>query len=62
MAQRKAFVFLRAIKQPDKLQTAVGSLWAAYIAVLATLKLEFARTTAFALGAPRAVRRAVLGG
>ena len=50
IASHKAFVIIKAIKQPDKLQQAVGSLWTAYIAVLATLKLEFARTTAFALG------------
>ena len=56
LAQRKAFVFLRAVKQPDKLQSAVGSMWAAYIAVLATLKLEFARTTAFALGIVETVK------
>ena len=35
--------------QPGRLQTACGALWAAYIGVLATLRLEFARTTAFAL-------------
>jgi len=50
LAQRKLFVVMKSVQQPDKLQAAVGSLWAAYIAVLATLKLEFARTTAFALG------------
>ena len=41
---------MRAVEEPERLQAAVGSLWASYIAVLATLKLEFARTTAFALG------------
>jgi hypothetical protein len=50
LVQRKMFVAMRAITEPGRLQSAVGSLWAAYIAVLATLKLEFARTTAFALG------------
>ena len=48
--QRKMFMAMRAIPEPARLQSAVGSLWTAYIAVLATLKLEFARTTAFALG------------
>ena len=55
-AQRTAFVVLNAIKKPDRLQGAVGSLWAAYIAVLATLKLEFARTTALALGIVEVVK------
>ena len=32
------------------LQTAMGSLWAAYLAVLATLRLQFARVAAMALG------------
>ena len=50
LAQRKVFMGLKAIKEPARMQAAVGSLWASYIAVLATLKLEFARTTAFALG------------
>ena len=49
-ANRKVFIFMGAVKNPDRLQNAIGSLWAAYIAVLATLKLEFARTT----GAPHA--------
>jgi len=50
LAQRKTFVIMRSITKPERLQTAVGSLWTAYIAVLATLRLEFARTTAFAIG------------
>ena len=50
LAQRKVMMALRAVEEPQRLQSAVGSLWASYIAVLATLKLEFARTTAFALG------------
>jgi len=48
-AQRKITLAMTTIKEPQKLQTAVGSLWAAYLAVLATLRMEFARTTALAL-------------
>ena len=60
LANRKIFIMLGAIKQPDRLQAAIGSLWAAYIAVLATLKLEFARTTAFALGIVEVVKLPVV--
>ena len=60
LANRKIFITLGAIKQPDRLQAAIGSLWAAYIAVLATLKLEFARTTAFALGIVEVVKLPVV--
>jgi len=49
LAQRKTILIMRSITEPARLQTAFGSLWAAYIGVLATLRLEFARTTAFAL-------------
>ena len=41
---------MRTVKEPDKLQSAVGGLWSAYLAVLATLRLEFARVAALALG------------
>ena len=50
LAKRLTFIALRSINEPARLQSAVGSLWTSYIAVLATLRLEFARTTAFALG------------
>ena len=50
LAQHKLKIAMTAIKAPEKLQTAWGSLFASYLAVLATLRLEFARTTAFALG------------
>lgn len=48
--QRKVLVAMEAIQEPERLQTACGALFASYLAVLATLRLEFARTTAFALG------------
>ena len=41
---------MRTVADPDRLQTAVGALWASYLAVLATLKMEFAQTTAIAMG------------
>lgn len=48
--KHKITVVMTAIKEPERLQTACGSLFGSYLAVLATLRLEFARTTAFALG------------
>jgi len=50
LAQRKIAVGMKAITEPERLQTACGALFSSYLAVLATLRLEFARTTAFALG------------
>ena len=43
-------VALVAIKEPERLQVAVGCLWAAYLAVLASLKMQFVRTVSMALG------------
>jgi hypothetical protein len=50
LAQRKVILALKTVSEPARVETALAGLWAAYIAVLATLKLEFARTTALALG------------
>ena len=50
LLKRKITIAMMAIKEPNTVQTAIGSLWSAYLAVLATLKLQFARTTAIALG------------
>ena len=50
LTQRKMVVAMKAITEPERLQTAFGALFVAYLSVLATLRLEFARTTAFALG------------
>ena len=50
LTQRKIVVAMKAISEPERLQTAFGALFVAYLSVLATLRLEFARTTAFALG------------
>lgn len=49
MFKRKAIMAMANIEEPKRLQCAVGSLWAACISVLATLKLEFAQTAAYAL-------------
>jgi len=48
-----------AITQPGRLENAVASLWSAYLGVLATLKLEFARTTALALGMAQTIDKPV---
>lgn len=50
LAQHKLYLAMSVVKEPQKLQEAWGALFTAYLAVLATLRLEFARTTAFALG------------
>ena len=56
LAKRKVKLALVTVKEPAKLQMALGSLWAAYLAVLATLKLQFAQTTAIALGIAEMVK------
>eukprot|EP00928_Gymnodinium_smaydae_P065338 TRINITY_DN484_c0_g1_i2.p1 TRINITY_DN484_c0_g1~~TRINITY_DN484_c0_g1_i2.p1 ORF type:complete len:433 (+),score=86.71 TRINITY_DN484_c0_g1_i2:73-1371(+) len=50
LAQHKMKMAMLAVDDPARLQGAVGNLWAAWLAVLATLRLEFARTTAIAIG------------
>jgi len=50
LLKRKVKVAMKAVKDPSVVQSAIGSFWSAYLAVLATLKLQFARTTAIALG------------
>lgn len=50
LAEHKLKLAMRAVDEPEKLQAAVGSLWAACLAVFATLRLQFARTVALALG------------
>ncbi|KAJ1635499.1 hypothetical protein T492DRAFT_965793 [Pavlovales sp. CCMP2436] len=49
LVQRKTLLAFTTVKKPDELQTAFANVWAAYLAVLATLKFQFARTTAFAI-------------
>lgn len=50
LATHKLRIAMGCVEDPPKLQAAVGALWSAFLGVLATLKLEFAQTTAFALG------------
>ena len=61
LAQHKLFLAMSVVKDPKKLQEAWGALFTAYLAVLATLRLEFARTTAFALGNQRHIALLMLG-
>lgn len=56
LLQRKALLAMRTVSEPQRLSSAIGSLWAAYAAVLATLRFEFAQTTALALGVCELVR------
>ena len=49
LVKRKTVVAMKAIKDPEQLTRAAGNLWTAYMSVLATLRLQFARTTALAL-------------
>jgi len=48
LVQRKTVLAMVTIKRPEELQEAVGNVWTAYLAVLATLRFQFARITAFA--------------
>lgn len=50
LVRRKLVLMARTIEEPERIQSAVASVWAACLAVLATLRLEFAATTAIALG------------
>mmetsp|Transcript_69556 Transcript_69556/g.165903 ORF Transcript_69556/g.165903 Transcript_69556/m.165903 type:complete len:352 (+) Transcript_69556:74-1129(+) len=49
LVEHKSKLFLTSIKDPKRLQSAVGNLWSAWLAVVATLSLKFAQTTAYAL-------------
>ncbi|KAG8466053.1 hypothetical protein KFE25_005623 [Diacronema lutheri] len=49
LVQRKTLLAFATVKKPEELQVAFANVWAAYLAVLATLKFEFAKTTAFAI-------------
>ena len=42
LLKRKASVALVTISEPQRLQAAVGALWAAYLAAMATLKMQCA--------------------
>jgi hypothetical protein len=55
-AQKKVYMGLAVVKEPKRLESAIGSLWSAYIAVLATLRMQFAQVIAFALGMAETVK------
>lgn len=50
LINHKAKVVMVAVKDPHRLQRAIFALMNVYIAVIATLKFQFARTVAIALG------------
>ena len=56
LVQRKLRLGMLTVTEPHRIQLAVASLWSAYVSVLATLRLEFARTTALALGLAEMLR------
>jgi len=56
IAQKKIYLGMTVITEPKKLENAIGSLWSAYIAVLATLSLQFAKVIALALGMAETVK------
>lgn len=60
LAERKVRVAMKAVKEPERLQGAVLSLWSASLSVIATLRLEFARTVALALGIAEMLKFPVL--
>lgn len=57
--KHKVSVAMAAVENPQVLESAVGNLWSAYLAVLATLRMQFARTVAIALGAAEMIRQPV---
>jgi len=50
VARQRFYLALTEVKEPQRLEQAFGNLWSAYVAVLASLSLQFAQTTAIALG------------
>ena len=57
LARRKVVVAMVAVTEPQTLMLSVNSLLGTYLAVLATLRFQFARTTALALGIAQALTR-----
>ncbi|EOD41242.1 hypothetical protein EMIHUDRAFT_448732 [Emiliania huxleyi CCMP1516] len=49
LLRHKTALAMSTVQDPQRLQAAAGFLWAAYVSVLATLRLEFARTISLAL-------------
>ena len=62
LLQRKAILIMTTVKQPEKIQQAAASLYAAGLAVVATLRLEFAQTTAMAIGVADMVKKPLVMG
>lgn len=60
LLQRKIFIIVTTVKNPDRIQSAIGSIYAALLAVLATLKLEFAATTAMAMGVADMIKKPLI--
>ena len=60
LMQRKVLLLVTTVRQPEKIQEAVGSIYAAFLAVIATLKLEFAATTAMAMGVADMVKKPLI--
>eukprot|EP00933_Yihiella_yeosuensis_P014642 TRINITY_DN13046_c1_g1_i2.p1 TRINITY_DN13046_c1_g1~~TRINITY_DN13046_c1_g1_i2.p1 ORF type:complete len:390 (+),score=56.84 TRINITY_DN13046_c1_g1_i2:83-1171(+) len=60
LTQRKMKLAMISIDDPKQFETAIGALWSACIAVLATLKLQFAQITAFALAIAEMIRFPVI--
>jgi hypothetical protein len=50
LLQRKTIVAMKTIGDPARFSKAVGALYTAYLAVLATLQLQFAEVVALSLG------------
>ena len=49
LAQRKVRVALLAVKDPEKLMIAVGGLYAGWLAVVGTLRIQFAKTVTLSM-------------
>jgi len=60
LVRRKLVLIMKTIDEPDRINTAAASIWAASISVLATLAIEFAATTAMALGIVSMIRFPIL--
>jgi len=58
--QKAIYESMVKIDDPMKLQSAFGNLWSCYVAVLATLSLQFAQIVAIALGMAACIRPTVL--
>ena len=62
LLQRKALLVAISVKNPEKIQQAAASLYAALLAVVATLRLEFAQTVAMAIGVADMAKKPLVNG